>query len=271
MTTVESLPGASALSKLSSSAFSQLFPDNCRVCDLPLRNISRVPVCLNCLNLPAPLVAEYSCSCCRAPFLNSFPLDEKGRCGLCRLGLNRFDAAYAFGAYEGALRKLIHLFKYSGVRTLARPLGAKLALALPPGESFDVIVPAPLHWMRWLQRGFNQSNLLARELQRRVRVPIVRALRRLRMTRVQAGLSRAGRRANVAGAFRARKSAGVRNRRVLLVDDVLTTGATANACAATLKRAGALHITVLTLARADRRSVLPAFEITAAVASSGAL
>jgi ComF family protein len=207
--------------------------------------------------LPAPLDAEYFCVCCRSAFLNRYPLDEQGRCSLCRLGLNRFDAAYSFGAYEGVLRKLIHLFKYNGLRPLAGPLGAKLALALPSGERFDVIVPAPLHWRRWLQRGFNQSHLLALELRRRMNLPVVRALSRRKMTRSQAGLTRAGRRLNVAGAFRVRRADAIRDRQVLLVDDVMTTGATANACAAALKRAAARRVTLLTLARADRRSAFP--------------
>jgi ComF family protein len=138
-------------------------------------------------------------------------------------------------------------------------------------QRFDIIVPAPLHWVRWLQRGFNQSHLLARELRRRLRIPVVNALRRRKMTRAQAGLTRAGRRVNVAGAFSARRTSAVRDRRVLLVDDVMTTGATMNACAGALKRAGAGHITVLTLARADRRSPFPAVDAAALVEAGGAI
>lgn len=147
----------------------------------------------------------------------------------------------------------MHLFKYGGVRTLSKPFGVCMSLALPREQAFDAVVPAPLHWFRQWRRGYNQAELLAREVSRRTGVPLIRALRRRRATRTQAGLTGAKRRANVAGAFAVRQRAFVKGKRVLLVDDVLTTGATVNACAAALKRAGATYVAVLTLARTDRR------------------
>ena len=172
-------------------------------------------------------------------------------CGLCRRGLTGFDAAYSYGSYEDELRELIHLFKYAGIETLARPLGKLLLIALPREQNFDVIVPMPLHWRKRWRRGFNQAELLAREVSRVWGAPVSRLVRRRRATAVQAGLTSAKRRANVAGAFRA--TGLVKGKRVLLVDDVMTTGSTAGACAAALKRAGAAHVTLLTLARVDRR------------------
>jgi len=189
------------------------------------------------------------------PFLNSFPLDEHGRCGLCRAGLTGFDAAFSFGSFEDELRELIHLLKYGRVRTLARPLGNLLALALPHTEQFDVVVPIPMHWLRRWRRGFNQAELLANEIGRRASVPVCRLVRRVKATGPQAGLTNAKRRANVAGAFRVVAPAA--GKRILLVDDVLTTGATAAACAAALKRAGAKRVAVLTVARVDRRLYAP--------------
>jgi predicted amidophosphoribosyltransferase len=138
-----------------------------------------------------------------------FPLDAEGRCALCRFGLRGFDAAYCFGSYEGVLRELIHLYKYGRVKTLARPLGALLAAALPREERFDAVTPVPLHWRRQWQRGFNQSELLARTIARRCGIPVIRALRRVRPTVAQAGLSNTGRRQNVAAAFRPRRGAAV--------------------------------------------------------------
>ena len=211
-----------------------------------------MPVCPECLAKPAALSAEYFCVQCRAPFLTRFPLDEQGRCALCRRGVRGFDAAYSFGFYEDALRELIHLFKYGRVQTLASPLGRLLAQALPLDQSFDVIVPMPLHWRKRWQRGFNQSELLAREIGRRTHLPVRMALRRVHYTQAQAGLTNAKRRENVSGAFRARKSS-LGGQRILLIDDVMTTGATAASSARALKRAGAKHVTLLTLARADRR------------------
>jgi ComF family protein len=182
--------------------------------------------------------------------LNAFPLDSEGRCALCRGGFRGFDAVYCFGSYEGPLRDLIHLYKYGKIKTLARPLGDLLAAAIPRHERFDAVTPVPLHWLRRWQRGFNQSELLARDIARRTGIPVVRPLRRLRSTSVQAGLSNTRRRQNVAGAFGCRP---ILAKRILLVDDVLTTGATAAACALALKRAGAARVTLLTVARVDRR------------------
>ncbi|MGP0071061.1 MAG: ComF family protein [Bryobacteraceae bacterium] len=230
-----------------------LFPDDCRICDQPLQNFSRVPVCPACLAKPEPLAAEYFCVHCRAPFLSRFPLDDQGRCALCRRGVRGFDAAYSFGFYQDELRKLIQLFKYGRIPTLSAPLGRLLARALPREQSFDVIVPMPLHWRKRWQRGFNQAELLAREIGRRTHVPVQMALRRVRNTPAQAGLTSAKRRLNVSGAFRAKKRASIDGRRVLLIDDVMTTGATAASCARALKGAGARQVTLLTLARADRR------------------
>ena len=202
--------------------------------------------------------AEFFCSSCRTPFQNAFPLDANGRCALCRSGLRGFDAAYSFGTYEGVLRELIHLYKYGKVKTLARPLSGLLAQALPRDEAFDAAVPVPLYWRRRLQRGFNQAELLARGLSRRTGIPVVRALGRLRPTPAQAGLSNSARRQNVSQAFRAR---GVQGKRILLIDDVMTTGATAASCAAALKQAGARRVSLLTVARVDRR--MEAWRLTA--------
>lgn len=236
--------------------FNLVFPEDCRVCGQRLQNLSRIPVCPSCLREPKPFLAEHFCVDCRAPFLNAAPLDENGRCALCRSGASGFDSVYAYGEYEGSLRKLIHVFKYGGVTPLAPELGRLLNGALPHGERFDVIVPMPLHWRKRLERGFNQSELLARFVSRRTGIPVAGALRRRKRTDSQAGLTRAQRRTNVAGAFEVRQRDKIEGRHVLLIDDVLTTGATASACSSVLKRAGAKRVTVLTLARADRRKSL---------------
>jgi ComF family protein len=132
-------------------------------------------------------------------------------------------------------------------------LSAYLALALPRGRQFDAVVPVPLHWRRRWTRGFNQSELLAQAIARRCGAPVVNALTRRRATSAQAGLTHAARRQNVAHAFQARPSRRIEGKRVLLIDDVMTTGATAAACARALRRAGAQSVTLLALARVDRR------------------
>jgi ComF family protein len=196
-------------------------------------------------------------------------LDEEGRCALCRTNARGFDAAYSFGAYEGVLKKLIHLLKYDRIRTLAGPLADRLVSAIPLDQRFDAIVPMPLHWFRYWRRGYNQATLLAKELGRRGGLPLVRGVRRSRATPPQAGLSGARRRANVAGAFQPLRGRPLQGKRVLLVDDVFTTGATASACAGALKKAGASYVAVLTLARADRRFQSPSSSPSVEMALSG--
>jgi ComF family protein len=212
-------------------------------------------VCHTCLEKPRPFLAEHFCLDCQTPFTNAYPLDENGRCGPCRLGLTHYDAAYSFGEFTDALRRLIHLFKYDQMEPLAEPLGRLMVRAAPRQLKFDMVVPMPLHWMRQWSRGFNQSELLGRVVARRLNTPMRDALRRKRATPQQAGLTNSQRRKNVEGAFELRRGASVKDLHVLLVDDVLTTGATLGACAKVLKRAGAKRVSVLTLARVDRRPV----------------
>jgi ComF family protein len=151
------------------------------------------------------------------------------------------------------LRELVHLLKYGRVSTLANPLGEMLLEAYPRDQQIDVIVPMPMHWTRRWKRGFNQASLLAKVVGRRTGIPVSAAVRRKRSAPPQAGLSSSERRKNVSGGFSPAPGSSLRGKRVLLVDDVLTTGATASACAKTLKRAGAAHVSVLALARTDRR------------------
>lgn len=215
--------------------------------------MTRIPLCRECLRSPEPFQPEFYCVSCRTPFDNAFPLDAAGRCPLCRSGLRGFDAAYCFGSYEGVLREWIHLYKYGRVKTMVRPLGELLAAALPREEQWDAVVPVPLHWRRRWRRGFNQSELLAHAVARRWGIPVIKALKRARYTPTQTGLSNTGRRKNVAAAFAAVRRHPVSGCRILLVDDVMTTGSTAAACARVLRQAGAAGITLLTVARADRR------------------
>lgn len=212
-----------------------------------------MPVCDECMASPVPHDADYFCAVCHAPFLNDFPLDEHGVCAACRSGLQGFDYAASFGMYEGALRDLIHLYKYSGMRPLAKPLAGYLQRAIPVDVPFDAVVAVPLYWRKQWSRGFNQSELLARLVSDHRRIPLLHALRRKRATATQAGLASAGRRRNVTGAFELRKRPQVAGKRILLIDDVMTTGATASACAAVLKRGGATSVSLFTVARVDRR------------------
>jgi ComF family protein len=166
--------------------------------------------------------------------------------------LANFDSAYSFGSYEGPLQQLIHLFKYAKVESLAGPLGRLLMQALPLDSNFDLIMAMPLHWRKRWERGFNQAELLAEPVARRYGMRLATNLRRARYTKSQAGLSEPARRENLRGSFRVHRPEQLAGKRVLVIDDVFTTGATLRAAAAVLKSAGAAHVSALTLARVDR-------------------
>ena len=225
-----------------------------------MRRVSRVPVCLECLELPAPLTAEFFCRSCRTPYLSRNSLNEHGLCSVCCDGAVNFDAVHAFGDYEGVLRELIHLFKYSKVETLAAPLSKLLLRALPIDSNFDLVIGMPMHWQKHWQRGFNQADLLAGPVARRLGRPLSRELSRPKRTKAQAGLSEAQRRDNLKGSFRVKNAGQIRGKRILLVDDVFTTGATLRAATDLLKANGARHVSALVLARVDRRPILTSFK-----------
>ncbi len=176
---------------------------------------------------------------------------------MCRQDGASFDLAYSFGSYEGSLQKLIHLFKYGKVESLAAPLSLLLMRALPRDLNFDHVIAMPMHWRKQWERGFNQAELLAAPVSKRFGLKLSGHLRRARYTKSQAGLDERERRENLKGSFAVRRPEQISGRRVLLIDDVFTTGATLGAAAETLKAAGAAHVSVLTLARVDRRSGQP--------------
>jgi ComF family protein len=178
----------------------------------------------------------------------------QGLCARCRREPRGFRRLLAGGAYDaGALREWVLALKHGGRAELAAPLAHFLASAvLEAGLGRGaVLVPVPLHRLRRLERGYDQAHLLGAALAEPLGLECVRALRRVRWTAPQGAPGAVSRAANVEGAFEARQR--VAGREVWLVDDVVTSGATARACAAALRRAGAREVSVLALARVDPR------------------
>ncbi len=199
-------------------------------------------------------LAEPCCARCGYPFDYDEGVDAL--CAACLGAPPDYDRARAVMAYDDASRHLLLSFKHGDRLEGAPSYGRWLERAgRPLLETADLIVPVPLHRWRLLKRRYNQAALLAQALARRTGLPAVNdLLRRKRATPSQGGLSAAGRRANVRGAFAVRPAYADRlaGRRVLLVDDVMTTGATVNAVATVLRRHGVLGVDVLTLARVVR-------------------
>lgn len=202
------------------------------------------------------------CATCGERLFSSYAIagaDGEPQCGLCRRVEPVFARAAAYGSYESGLRELIHLLKYGGVRPAANVLGRMLAeaiAALAPEFPADAVavVPVPLHRTKLRQRGFNQAELIAHAA---IKISPARdrlrlcagVLQRKRETASQIGLTTHQRRENLRGAFGVVHPELVKDREVLVVDDVYTTGATVSECARVLRRAGAIRVWVATVAR----------------------
>lgn len=194
------------------------------------------------------------CACCGFPFETAAKADDL--CAACIAEPPDFDVARAALAYDALSARFVLDLKRSGRRDgLATFAGWMRAAARPELATADLVIPAPLHWRRLAQRGFNQAVWLGHALAKLEGRPFHPAvLDRVKARRSQEGLNAAQRRRNVTGAYRVARGRGalVAGRRILLVDDVYTTGATVNACARALKRAGAAAVSVVTLARVVR-------------------
>ena len=229
---------------LATAALDLFFPAVCPLCSARLGPGRRDPVCRTCWASFVRLAPPF-CSACGVPV----PSEALARCDACRDAAPPFDYARAAASYGGTVRDAVHALKFGGRRSLARPLGDLIiercagALAAP-----DAFVPVPLARARERERGFNQAGLLAERLGERLGVRVrPRWLVRLRATAAQSELSAAERRDNVADAFAA--APAVAGRDVVVIDDVITTGATVGECARALHAAGARRVGVLAVAR----------------------
>jgi ComF family protein len=243
-------------------------PAPCRICEETLVTASRVPVCQSCLDR-MPRLDEPICARCGRFFPSGVPAAvAEPLCQLCRRDIYAFNCARSFAIYERETVKAITLLKYEAVS----PLGGwfadrllELAARHPALQSADAIVPVPLHPARQKERGFNQAELIARPLARKMGKPLRSwLLVRTRPRPDKLRLSRKERWRIVRGAYSTRQGSQVDNLRVLLVDDVFTTGATLDACSRALKQAGAASVVALTVAR-----VVPDWVVLRSPGSSG--
>lgn len=229
-----------------------IYPTSCAVCGAT----AETHVCANCRAAVTIHPTLACCSICGKMMMNP---ESAGNvvavCGQCHSQAPKFDAARSAGAFSGPLRTLVHKFKYNKATWLRRELGELLegcVIANFSSESIDIICPVPLSPVKQRSRGYNQAAILAKDLARNLSIPNVpKILRRARNTPTQTHLDAAQRRKNVAGAFLSPPNMRplVYGRCILLVDDVMTTGATLSECAATLKANGAERVLAVTLAR----------------------
>jgi len=241
--------------RLLDSLLNLVFPGNCFICSVAVARHQDCGICSGCWGKALALkIVPPRCPSCGLP-LQNFEDDQEHLCGECILRPPPFAGARSFGYYTAELARIIQELKFHGRRDQIKLLAPLLTAAFFESwsrEDFDCIVPVPLHARRRSERGYNQSELLAKALERQIAVPFCAALRRIRRTLPQVGLSHSERTENVRKAFQCTSARQIAKKRILLIDDVMTTGATVASAAHTLLDGGALRVSVLTVARAAK-------------------
>jgi ComF family protein len=235
-------------------------PAPCRICTRILDTGSTIPFCHACTKALTETLPEPLCSQCGRPIVSAAAAQviSAPQCHLCRSQVYSFDLARSFGAYTPRMSRAILLLKYGNVAPLGAWFARRLAGVIerePQAFTLDAVVPVPLDRGRLRERGYNQAELIAKPLARLLGIPFRSYLLvRTRPRPNQLRLTRRERWETVRGAYATHQTAQVDKLRVLLVDDVFTTGATLDACSRALKGAGAARVVGLTVARALPRS-----------------
>lgn len=210
--------------------------------------------CGSCAEAIRPIAAPI-CESCGAD-MPAGVSENRPDCEWCRPRKFRFDAARAAVRHEGPARRAVIRFKYHRILALGGPLASLMVRALEQVpvlfedmRGADVIVPVPLHWRRHAWRGFNQAGILARPVADALDIPVAPSLKRIRNNRPQSRLSTKQRMENVKGIFALDPRFPVDGKKVILLDDVMTTGSTVNECARVLKKGGAKKVYVFTMSR----------------------
>jgi competence protein ComFC len=223
----------SVVSRISRTLIDFVLPQDCILCG---KETPHALICSNCLEY-LPVIRSPQCRVCGRPS------DDSDICAYCT-DTTSIDHGRAWLCFIPPANTLIHHFKYRKKTHLATLLGRAMASIIqvdPLLKKADIIAPVPLHWFKRLRRGYNQSFLLARVVADNTGIAVRNVLKRKRYTKSQTQLTDTIRRENVSGAFAITENK-VKNKRILLVDDVLTTGATMNECARVLKQAGAAAV-----------------------------
>lgn len=238
-------PAANPLRALASL----FYPTLCAVCLKPVDQ--EACLCGPC-KTKAPRIKPPYCNTCSEPFDGE--ITSSFSCANCAHRELHFETAVAAYRSRGIVRKLMHEFKYGHQLHLRRPVADWLSETLDDprlqGRRFDIVVPVPLHPARKRERGFNQAEMLAELFCMSAGLKMSNALERIRYTTTQTAFDRTERMENLRDAFRLRPKMNVRGLRVLLIDDVLTTGSTLSECARVLKAGGAISVHAATAARA---------------------
>ncbi len=233
---------------------SVFFPGDCRLCEQLLTNASRLLICEKCLASFAVIQGPICQLCGQPDAMRGGTPEATAVCLACQEQTHKFHVARSFGIYEGALARAVVLLKFERIEPLGEWFAKQLeSIVLANAECLDadVVVPVPLHRNRQKERGFNQVELFARPLARRLGVPFRPILLMRTRPRPEKHLLHYEERWEaVRGAFAMKREGRVDNLRVLLLDDVMTTGATLDACAKALPEAGASSVLGLTVARA---------------------
>jgi ComF family protein len=244
-----------SLRELRQALVSVLFPAPCRLCGKLLDTASRIPLCCSCVTSFRPLTGP-CCVRCGRPFVSAVVLDRETAplCHICQRGLYDFDFARSYTAYTETVAGAIILLKYQQVTPLAGWFASSLRKTFDANSEAcraDLVVPVPAHAQRLRERGYNQAELIAKPLARALGLPCRSyLLLRSRPRPDKLRLTLRERWRSVRGVYTTRQGLRVDNLRVLLVDDVLTTGATLDACSRALRKAGAAKVVALTVARA---------------------
>jgi len=230
-----------------------LFPPRCEHCGADLSSGGHdIHLCTACQTSLGP---ESWDGCPRCAVIVCYDGGIKGQCGLCRKYPLKFRAAIALGSYQEDLREVVLRMKRRGSEPLSAAMGRLLAMrrAGPLSRlNADLILPVPMYWTRKLARGTNSPEIVARHLADGMRIPVAyRILLRNRNTLPQKDLPIRNRFRNVRGAFAIRRSSDLHGARVVLVDDILTTGATCSEAAGMLRKAGAAMVAAVVIARAQ--------------------